>query len=176
MADEQEHVISETHSEPIDEKHKEDIHQNDGEVTEYPSKAKLTIITIALCLAVFLMALDNAIIATAIPRITEQFHSLTDVGWYGSAYLLTTAALQLQFGKFYTYLSIKWVFLTAVGIFELGSLLCGVAQSSTMLIVGRAIAGLGAAGIYSGALIILAASVPLEKRPAYMCASPLPFY
>ncbi|KAI9687198.1 MAG: hypothetical protein M1820_010502 [Bogoriella megaspora] len=168
MADEQERVVSETHNAKFDEKHDEETHQDNGEVTEYPSKAKLTIITIALCLAVFLMALDNAIIATAIPRITEQFHSLTDVGWYGSAYLLTTAALQLQFGKFYTYLSIKWVFLAAVGIFELGSLLCGVAQSSTMLIVGRAIAGLGAAGIYSGALIILATSVPLEKRPAYI--------
>ncbi|KAF2121675.1 major facilitator superfamily domain-containing protein [Lophiotrema nucula] len=168
MADEQERVVSETRSAAVDEKHDDATHQDDGEVTEYPSKAKLTIITTALCLAVFLMALDNAIIATAIPRITEQFHSLTDVGWYGSAYLLTTAALQLQFGKFYTYLSIKWVFLTAVGIFELGSLLCGVARSSTMLIVGRAIAGLGAAGIYSGALIILANSVPLPKRPAYI--------
>nr|ARP51716.1 toxin efflux transporter MFS [Phyllosticta cirsii] len=140
----------------------------DGDVTEYPSKMKLTIIMIALCLVVFLMALDNAIIATAIPRITTEFNSLTDVGWYGSAYLLTTAALQLQYGKFYTYLSIKWTFLSAVAIFELGSVLCGAAQSSIMLIVGRAIAGIGAAGIYSGALIILANSVPLAKRPAYI--------
>ncbi|ORY18399.1 MFS transporter [Clohesyomyces aquaticus] len=141
---------------------------DDGAVTEYPDKTKLTIIVFALCLVVFLMALDNAIIATAIPRITDQFHSLTDVGWYGSAYLLTTAALQLQFGKFYTYLSIKYTFLMAVAIFELGSLLCGAARSSTMLIVGRAIAGLGAAGIYSGAAIILANSVPLPQRPAYI--------
>lgn len=141
---------------------------DDGQVTAYPSKAKLTLITVALCLSVFLMALDNSIIATAIPKITDEFSSITDVGWYGSAYLLTTAALQLQFGKFYTYLSIKWTYLTAIAIFELGSLLCGVAQSSTMLIVGRAIAGLGAAGIYSGALIILANSVPLDKRPAYI--------
>ncbi|KAK3373155.1 major facilitator superfamily domain-containing protein [Lasiosphaeria ovina] len=140
----------------------------DGDIAEYPSSAKLTIITFALCLSVFLMALDNSIIATAIPRITDQFHSLEDVGWYGSAYLLTTAALQLQFGKFYTILSIKWTFLSAIGFFELGSLLCGAAQSSTMLIVGRAVAGLGAAGIYSGAVLILANSVPLARRPAYI--------
>lgn len=158
----------EKHAANTGERAEQNGHDDDGEVTEYPGKAQLTIIVVALCLVVFLMALDNAIIATAIPRITDQFKSLTDVGWYGSAYLLTTAALQLQYGKFYTYLSIKWTFLSAVAIFEIGSVLCGAAQSSIMLIVGRAIAGLGAAGIYSGALIILANSVPLAQRPAYM--------
>ncbi|KAK4224391.1 MFS transporter [Podospora fimiseda] len=138
-----------------------------GEVTEYPSAAKLAIITFALCISIFLMALDQSIIATAIPKITDQFNSLEDVGWYGSAYLLTTAALQLQFGKLYTFLSIKWTYLGAIGVFELGSLICGVARNSTMLIVGRAIAGVGAAGIFSGAVLILANSMPLEKRPAY---------
>ncbi|KAI2640361.1 putative efflux pump [Hypomontagnella submonticulosa] len=135
--------------------------------TEYPTGLKLGLITLALCLSVFLMALDNAIIATAIPKITDAFHSLPDVGWYGSAYLLTTAALQLLFGKFYTFLSIKWVYLTAIGIFELGSLICGVAQNSVTLIIGRAVAGMGSAGIMSGALLILAHSVPLARRPMY---------
>lgn len=52
--------------------------------SEYPSGLKLGLITLALCLGVFLMALDNSIIATAIPHITDQFNSLDDVGWYGS--------------------------------------------------------------------------------------------
>lgn len=52
--------------------------------SEYPSGLKLFLITLALCLGVFLMALDNSIIATAIPHITDQFNSLGDVGWYGS--------------------------------------------------------------------------------------------
>jgi len=56
-----------------------------GEGIEYPSGIKLALISIALCLSVFLMALDNTIIATAIPAITNQFHSQTDIGWYGSA-------------------------------------------------------------------------------------------
>ena len=56
--------------------------RDDG--SEYPTGPKLAIIIIALCLSVFLMALDNSIIATAIPKITDQFHSLGDVGWYGS--------------------------------------------------------------------------------------------
>lgn len=134
---------------------------------EYPTGLKLGLIMIALCLSVFLMALDNSIIATAIPKITDQFNSLQDVGWYGSAYLLTTAALQLLFGRFYTFFSLKWVYLIAIFIFELGSLICGVANNSTTLIIGRAIAGIGSAGIFSGALIILAYAVPLERRPVY---------
>ncbi|KAI0021659.1 putative efflux pump [Xylariomycetidae sp. FL0641] len=135
--------------------------------TEYPTGVKLGLITLALCLSVFLVALDNSIIATAIPKITDAFHSLPDVGWYGSAYLLTTAALQLLFGRFYAFLSIKWVYLVAIAIFELGSLICGVAQNSVTLIIGRAVAGLGSAGIFTGALLILAHSVPLAKRPIY---------
>jgi len=52
--------------------------------SEYPTGLRLGLISLALCLAVFLMALDNSIIATAIPKITDQFQSLGDVGWYGS--------------------------------------------------------------------------------------------
>ncbi|KAK3689925.1 major facilitator superfamily domain-containing protein [Podospora appendiculata] len=135
--------------------------------TEYPKGLKLFLICFALCLSVFLVALDNSIIATAIPKITNDFKSLPDVGWYGSAYLLTTSSLQLLFGKFYTFFSIKYVFLTAVAIFELGSLICGVSQNSVTLIIGRAVAGVGAAAIFSGALIILAYSVPLSRRPMF---------
>lgn len=75
--------------------------------------------------------------------------------------------MQLLFGKLYSYLNIKWVFLTAIAIFELGSLLCAVAPNSTALIIGRALAGVGSSGLMSGALIILSFTVPLEKRPIY---------
>ncbi|KAF2645802.1 MFS general substrate transporter [Massarina eburnea CBS 473.64] len=140
----------------------------EAEEQEYPTAWKLAVITVALCLSVFCMALDNTIIATAIPRITDQFKALNDVGWYGSSYLLTTCATQLIYGKFYTFYSIKWVYLSALFIFELGSLVCGVAPNSTALIIGRAIAGVGSAGIFSGAILIVANSVPLRQRPTYM--------
>lgn len=106
--------------------------------------------------------------ATAIPRITDQFNSLDDVGWYGSAYLLTTCSLTLMFGKLYTFYSIKWIYLGALGIFELGSLVCGVTPTSVGLIIGRAIAGVGSGGLFSGAILIIAKSVPLSKRPVYI--------
>jgi len=114
------------------------------------------------------MALDNTILATAIPRITDDFKALNDVGWYGSSYLLTTCATQLIYGKIFTFYSIKWVYLLALFIFEIGSLICGVAPNSNTLIVGRAIAGLGSAGLFSGAMLIIANTVPLHQRPTYM--------
>lgn len=84
-----------------------------------------------------------------------------------SAYLLTTCAFTLLFGRFYTFFSIKWVYLIAIAIFELGSLVCGAAPTSVALIIGRAVAGVGSAGIFSGALVIVAYTVPLVKRPIY---------
>ncbi|KAI9746878.1 MAG: MFS sugar transporter [Lichina confinis] len=135
--------------------------------SHYPHGFKLLLISLSLCFAVFLVALDQTIIATAIPKITDRFRALDDVGWYGSAFLFPIASFQLMFGKFYTFFSIKWVFLGAIGVFELGSLVCGAAPTSDALIIGRAIAGIGAAGIFSGALIIIANSVPLRKRPIY---------
>jgi MFS family permease len=91
----------------------------------------------------------------AIPQITDEFNSLADVGWYGSAYLLTCCAFQLLFGKFYTLYSVKGVFLTSILLFEVASALCGAASSSIAFIVGRAISGVGAAGIFAGTVSLL---------------------
>ena len=111
-----------------------------AEDDNYPHGLKLVALIVALCLAVFLVALDQTIIATAIPKITDRFHSINDIGWYGSAYFLTSTALQPSFGRIYKVFQIKWVFLSVIAVFELGSLICAVAPSSTALIVGRAVA------------------------------------
>ncbi|KAJ5698359.1 MFS transporter [Penicillium macrosclerotiorum] len=132
------------------------------------SKWKLVSVTVALCSAMFCVSLDGTILATAIPKITNAFGSLDDVGWYGSAYLFTNCAVQLLFGKLYTFYSVKWVFLTGLLIFEVGSLICGTAATSSTLIIGRSIAGLGSAGLFAGALIIVSSTVPLRVRPIYV--------
>ncbi|EKG09595.1 Tetracycline resistance protein TetB/drug resistance transporter [Macrophomina phaseolina MS6] len=137
------------------------------EQEHYPTGMKLALITIALCLAAFCTALDNTIIATAIPKITDNFKAIEDVGWYGSAYLLTTCAFQLVYGKLYTFFPIKLIYVFALLLFEIGSFVCGIAPTSSVLIVGRAIAGLGAAGLFSGAVLIISKTVPLETRPVY---------
>ncbi|MCJ1286960.1 hypothetical protein MMC26_006307 [Xylographa opegraphella] len=135
---------------------------------DYPNGFTLGTLTFGLCLATFVIALDNTIIATAIPKITTVFNSLNDVGWYGSSYLLTTTSLQPSLGKVYTYFNIKWTYIGAIVVFEIGSLVCALAQNSVMLIVGRAIAGAGAAGLFSGGMTIIGYTVPLKKRPIYI--------
>ena len=69
----------------------------------------------------------------------------------------------------------QWTFLAFFGIFELGSLICGVATSSKMLIVGRAIAGIGGSGILNGGFTIIAGCVPMPKRPGMFQALALLF-
>ena len=90
------------------------------------------------------------------------------MGWYASAYMLTNSSLMLLFGKIYTYYSPKWVLLTAIALFEIGSAICGAAPNSTALIVGRAIAGWGSSGIFTGALVSTQYILPLRKRPIVM--------
>ena len=138
--------------------------------SKYISGFKLAILTTGLCLVTFIIALDNTIIATAIPKITTVFNSLDDVGWYGSSYLLTTTSLQPSLGKVYTYFDVKYTYLAAVVVFEVGSIICAAATSSPMFIIGRTIAGAGAAGLYSGGMNIIAFSVPLRKRAIYIAS------
>ncbi|PYH98429.1 MFS general substrate transporter [Aspergillus ellipticus CBS 707.79] len=125
----------------------------------------LVMVITGIALVVFLMLLDMSIVSTAIPKITSEFHALDDIAWYGSAYTISSACLQPLTGKFYALFSSKWTFLTFFAVFELGSLLCGIAISSKMLIIGRAVAGLGSSGLMNGGLIILAGAVPMQKRP-----------
>ncbi|KAH7242786.1 major facilitator superfamily domain-containing protein [Fusarium tricinctum] len=129
---------------------------------------QLGLLTLGLSLATFVVALDNTIIATAIPRITSAFNSLDDVGWYGSTYLLTVTALQPSFGRIYIFFNVKHVYLFGVVVFEVGSILCAAANSSKMFIIGRAVAGVGEAALYSGSMTIISIEVPLNRRPIYL--------
>jgi MFS transporter, DHA2 family, glioxin efflux transporter len=150
----------------------------------YPQGLRLFCIVVALGMSIFLVALDmvgfasyqregycliieKTIVATAIPKITDQFHSLDDVSWYGSAFLMTTGGFQSTWGKAYKYFPVKISFLVSVFLFELGSLICGVAPNSVALIVGRAIAGVGAAGIGGGVFIIIAFIASPKRRPVF---------
>lgn len=146
------------------------------------SATKTILLLVSVFLSMFLVALDRTIISTAIPEITNEFHSLPDVGWYGSAYLLTCCSFQLLCGKMYTLYSVKAVYLSSVLLFEIGSLICGAAPTSAAFIVGRALAGVGAAGIFAGTvslpssltamssnraaqIVTIVYAVPLHKRP-----------
>ncbi|KAK4494670.1 hypothetical protein PRZ48_014026 [Zasmidium cellare] len=134
---------------------------------DYPTGFKFwgTIATLAIIL--ILGGLDANIVATALPSITNDFHTVADVGWYSSAFRLCTCAFQFGFAKVYKYFSIKQVFLASNIIYLIGSLLCATATSSTMFIVGRAVTGLGNSGELSGCFAVLVEIMPLRKRPIF---------
>ncbi|TLD08015.1 hypothetical protein PspLS_12075 [Pyricularia sp. CBS 133598] len=110
---------------------------------------------------------DIVIMATAIPKITNEFASLNDIGWYGSAFFLTLCGFDLIFGKLYAIFSVKKTYLASIVAFLVGSAICGGAGTSKMLIVGRAIAGLGTAGILTGTFVMIGIVIPPPLRPMY---------
>lgn len=90
------------------------------------------------------------------------------VGWYGSAFFLTVSSFQAIWGKAYKYFSLKWTYLTAILVFEIGSIICAVAQNGPTLIFGRAVQGAGGAGMASGSFVMVAFTAPPKHQPIYM--------
>ncbi|KAJ8106107.1 hypothetical protein ONZ43_g7175 [Nemania bipapillata] len=131
----------------------------------YPSTWRQIVIVTGLLLGIFLAGLDISIISTAIPAITNEFNSLADAGWYGSAFFLAYAAFQSLWGKAYKYFDMKFVFLAGMFVFEVGCLIGGVSPNSAALIVGRVVQGGGAAGILLGCYSIANFVSPPDKVP-----------
>ncbi|KIW13259.1 hypothetical protein PV08_08446 [Exophiala spinifera] len=138
---------------------------DENDLTQYPGLLRLALIVVGICLSVFVISLDRSIITTAIPDITSRFHSSADIGWYGSAYLLTACAFQPLYGRIYVSFATKSSYLIALAVFELGSLVSAISPSSNSLIIGRAIQGLGSAGLLTGAFVVGTHSVRLRYRP-----------
>ena len=100
------------HNAPVQEEEIEDLEEL------YLAGWRLSMVNFSLCLGTFLMALDVNIIGVAVPKIATVFKSLDDVGWYGSAYLLTVTSFQPTFGKFFKLFDIRLTYLFVILIFE----------------------------------------------------------
>ncbi|KAF4451078.1 DNA repair protein RAD50 [Fusarium austroafricanum] len=111
------------------------------------TKSETILVVGALCLALFLAALDTTIITTAVPTIANEFHSSQGYIWIGSAYLLGNAAFVPTWGKISDIFGRKPVLLAAAVIFWIGSLLCAVSNGMPMLIASRAVQGIGGGGL-----------------------------
>ena len=131
-------------------------HSNEKVVQEEPkeddpyhgrSKGKVAVIMLALCMAVFLAALDVTIVTTALPTITEHFGSASGYTWIGSAFLLANAASIPSWGKVSDIFGRKPMLLLANIIFMIGSLVAALSTSIGMLIAARAVQGLGGGGL-----------------------------
>ncbi|KUI65597.1 Putative HC-toxin efflux carrier TOXA [Cytospora mali] len=143
--------------------------QDDDEI-ENPNRPKgfrFAVVYSCILLGDFFVGYDTSCVTTLTPVISDEFHAIGDVGWYGIAYILALASTILAFGQLYKFLPTKPVFLLSFIVFAAGSVICAHATCSLFFIIGRAVAGLGGAGIFSGGSILIANIVPLHNRPVY---------
>ena len=132
---------------------------------------------IGILLALFLGALDQTIVSTALPKIVEDLQGLQRYDWVATSYLLASTVLVPIYGKLADMYSRKTIELWAVGVFLLGSFLCGlsgefgalplVGDGMNQLIAFRAVQGLGGAGLFAMAFIIIADLYPPAERGKY---------
>lgn len=127
---------------------------------------------VAICIALYtsciLYGLDTTIVADVQGSIIERFGHIEQLAWVGAGFSLGSVCAILLLGNLYNSFNIKWVFITTVVLFEVGSAICGAAPNMSTLIVGRVIAGVGGSGIYLGSLNYFLAMTAPEERGFYM--------
>ncbi|KAJ7450977.1 ABC transporter [Mycena galericulata] len=126
---------------------------------------RLAIVFVSMLLSILLIALDQTILATALPRIASDFESFSLQGWVATAFVLAQSVFLLFYGQLLRIFPAKWVLVSSIGIFELGSLICGVSHNVGQLIAGRTVSGVGAAGILIAMIQVLSQTTRLEDRP-----------
>jgi EmrB/QacA subfamily drug resistance transporter len=129
---------------------------------------EIMVIMVALMLAMLLAALDQTIVATALPRIATDLHGLNKLSWVATAYLLTSAVSTPLYGKISDQYGRKKVFQFAIIVFLIGSALCGQSRTMNQLVAFRALQGLGAGGIMSLAMTIIGDVVSPRQRGKYL--------
>ncbi|KAJ3079056.1 hypothetical protein HDU99_000200 [Rhizoclosmatium hyalinum] len=128
------------------------------------SRLQFAMCIAALLVAMIMSSLDNTIVSTALRSIILELHQQELAPWIGSAYMITSASTAALYGRFADTFGRKSVFIFALIVFEIGSLICGMASSMEMLILGRAIAGVGGGGLNSLVLIIISDIVSIRNR------------
>jgi EmrB/QacA subfamily drug resistance transporter len=133
--------------------------------TILPGRApKPNLAAAGVMLVIFLFAIDATIVSTSMPTIVGKLGGLELYSWVFSLYMLTSALATPLFGKLSDLFSRQRLMLVGIGIFVTGSALCGAAQSMEMLVLFRAVQGLGGGAIYALAFIIVGILYPPEER------------
>ena len=120
-----------------------------------------------LMTTLLLAALDQTIVATALPAIVSDLGGISQYSWVFTAYMLTSTVTVPLYGKLGDVYGRKYLFLIAISIFLVGSALCGLATGMTQLVVFRAIQGVGAGGLFPLSLAVIGAIVPPRDRGRY---------
>ncbi|MEU6451203.1 MFS transporter [Streptomyces sp. NPDC046979] len=132
------------------------------------SPRRVRLVFVGLMLALLLAALEQMIVATALPKIVGELHGLDKMSWAITAYLLTSTVGLPIYGKLGDLFGRKGVFQFAILVFVVGSALAGRAQTMDQLIAFRAVQGVGAGGLMIGVQAIIADIVPPRERGRFM--------
>ncbi|KAI9574226.1 major facilitator superfamily domain-containing protein [Boletus coccyginus] len=130
-------------------------------------KNRLGIVGFALVCTMFLAALDQTIVATALPTIVGHLRGGNNYSWVGSAYMLAAGAFGPLYGKLSNMFGRKPLLYSSIIVFLFGSALCGAAQNMTWLIACRAFQGIGGGGVLQLSIITISDIVPLKDRGRY---------
>lgn len=122
----------------------------------------------ALLLTMLMSSLGQMIFATALPTIVGELGGVDHMSWVISAFLVTMTIAMPVNGKLGDILGRKWLYITGIGLFVIGSTIGGFAHTMELLIIGRAIQGLGAGGMMVNSQSIIAEVVPARERGKYM--------
>ncbi len=145
----------------------EGLLRSDSKSPESDESPRVKLIFAGLMVAMLIAALDQTIVATALPTIVGDLKGLGRLSWVVTAYLLTSTASAPLYGKISDLYGRKKIFLGAIVVFLLGSALSGLAQSMNQLIAFRALQGLGAGGLIVLATTIIGDIVPPRDRGKY---------
>ncbi|QPP05798.1 MFS transporter [Streptomyces bathyalis] len=132
------------------------------------SRRRVRLVFVGLMLALLLAALEQTIVATALPRIVGELHGLDRMSWAVTSYLLAATIGLPVYGKLGDLFGRKGIFLFAIVVFVAGSALAGWSRTMTELIAYRALQGVGAGGVMIGVQAIIADVVPPRERGRYM--------
>lgn len=131
-------------------------------------QSNVTLVTIALFVATFMSAVEGTIVSTAMPTIVGDLHGVSLMNWVFSIFLLTNAIATPIYGKLADQLGRKPMFMVGISIFIIGSVMSGFSNSMPVLIIWRAVQGIGAGSIMPISNTIIADIYPLEKRAQVM--------
>uniref|UniRef100_A0A060TCD0 ARAD1B22814p n=1 Tax=Blastobotrys adeninivorans TaxID=409370 RepID=A0A060TCD0_BLAAD len=126
--------------------------------------AALWLCSLSLLLCMFLVSLDQTIVATLLATVGDKFNDFGKISWISAGFLLPTAVLLPSWGKISLIFGRRYTMVSAVILFEAGSLMCALANSMDVLIGGRVLAGVGGGGIQIMVLVIMTEIVKIEKR------------
>ncbi|GAA0671296.1 MFS transporter [Streptomyces malaysiensis subsp. malaysiensis] len=132
------------------------------------SPARVRTVFFGLMLALLLAALDQTIVATALPEVVGELHGLDKMSWTVTSYLLAVTIVLPLYGKLGDLIGRKSVFVFAIVVFVAGSALAGWSRTMDELIAFRAVQGVGAGGLMIGVQAIMADIVPPRERGRYM--------